>query len=406
MRIWLICAATLVLVSSGYAALTVPGADGSDGVFSPSADIQVDLSQAPTGAWNGTNAQPGKGVYDASKWAVVFRYSSVNITSGKTVTFRNHPSRAPVVWLVSGDVTIAGTVNLSGQDCRGPTGVMVEPGPGGFRGGSGNVGNTVSAGLGPGGGQGSSSSYGLGGSFASLGAAQTRSTSIYGWYALLPLIGGSGSGGTPWEDAPGAGGAILIVAGGNLTVNGAIRANSGADSAWWVHGSSGGAVRLVADSLGGTGSIQALGGGWGGGVGRIRLEANTNAYAGTYGPEPVPDTPANPPVIWPEDSPVPVPSVKITEIGGLAAPADPRAAVERTKQDVHLPDVTTATVRIEARNVPLDWAVYVRVVVRYGGEDSIVNATRISGDATLSIWEAQVPVQGGRYVLQARAYKP
>jgi hypothetical protein len=53
-------------------------------------------------------------VYDADKWAVVFKYTSVNILGGKKLTFKNHATRAPVVWLVSGNVTISGTVDLSG----------------------------------------------------------------------------------------------------------------------------------------------------------------------------------------------------------------------------------------------------------------------------------------------------
>ena len=137
------------------AAITVPS-DGSDGVFNPTASVQVDLSQAVTGAWN--QAGNGHGVYDVDKWAVVFKYSSVNIPSGVVVTFKNHPSRAPVVWLVQGNATIAGTVKLDGQDYVGndPQGlliIMAEPGPGGFRGGAAgiNVQLQPGPGLGPGG---------------------------------------------------------------------------------------------------------------------------------------------------------------------------------------------------------------------------------------------------------------
>ncbi len=93
--------------------LTIPS-DGSDGAFNPTANTTVDLSQAITGTWN----QPGTGagVYDPSKWAVVFKYSEVNIPSGVTVSFTNHPSGAPVVWLVQNNVTVAGSVNLNGEN--------------------------------------------------------------------------------------------------------------------------------------------------------------------------------------------------------------------------------------------------------------------------------------------------
>jgi hypothetical protein len=84
---------------------------------------------------------------------VVFKYTNIIIATGKKVTFKNHATRAPVVWLVSGNVSIAGTVDLSGESARdvwsSPLdgwvwesthrplgGRLTEPGPGGFRGGA------------------------------------------------------------------------------------------------------------------------------------------------------------------------------------------------------------------------------------------------------------------------------
>jgi hypothetical protein len=86
--------------------LVIPS-DGSDGVFNPTANVEIALSQAVPGAWNSSNsANPGKGVYDSAKWAVVFKYASIDIPVGVTITFKNHPTHAPVVWLVQGSVTI------------------------------------------------------------------------------------------------------------------------------------------------------------------------------------------------------------------------------------------------------------------------------------------------------------
>ena len=125
----------------------VPGANdgspgcGTDGVFDPNANIVIDLRLAaygldPNGVpyeWDSVSPVPGRGIYDPNKWAVVFKYSSVNVGSGKTVSFINHPSGAPVVWLVQGNVTIAGTVSVNGQD-RMDNGEYAVGGPGGFRG--------------------------------------------------------------------------------------------------------------------------------------------------------------------------------------------------------------------------------------------------------------------------------
>jgi hypothetical protein len=98
--------------------ITIPGANDADGVFDPTGSIEIDLSDATTVApfsWE-TASGSGDGVYDPGVWAVIFKYSSVDIGSGEVVTFANHPSGAPVVWLVSGDVTVDGTIELKGED--------------------------------------------------------------------------------------------------------------------------------------------------------------------------------------------------------------------------------------------------------------------------------------------------
>src|SRR5690349_6773838 len=82
--------------------------DGSDGALNITSNTVIDLSQAISGAWSNNNtANAGKGIYDSNKWAVVFKYSSVNIASNASVTFSNHASHAPVVWLVQSNVNIS-----------------------------------------------------------------------------------------------------------------------------------------------------------------------------------------------------------------------------------------------------------------------------------------------------------
>ena len=133
----ILIAAVFALAARAQALLPIPS-DGSDGAFNPTSNIEIDLTQAVTGTWSNNNsANAGKGIYDANKWAIVFKYSSVNIPLGVTVTFKNHDTHAPVVWLVSGNVTIAGTVNLNaGPRISDVIGALTpaEPGPGGFRG--------------------------------------------------------------------------------------------------------------------------------------------------------------------------------------------------------------------------------------------------------------------------------
>jgi hypothetical protein len=159
---------------------------------------------------------------------VVFKYTNITIATGKKVTFKNHATRAPVVWLVSGNVSIEGMVDLSGESARDvwsssldgwawqPThrplgGRLTEPGPGGFRGGAPlRGGNTKSAaGFGPGGGRtgpwNSNPHLGTSGGFG-LAAGRVDGVGTggiaYGNPSLIPLIGGSGGGGSEhglWE---------------------------------------------------------------------------------------------------------------------------------------------------------------------------------------------------------------
>jgi len=175
------------------AQLSIPS-DGSDGALNITADTIIDLSQAVTGTWDQNNsANAGKGVYDPEKWAVVFKYSSVNIEGhttgtpeqlvGRTVRFKNHPSHAPVVWLVQGNVAINGIISVRGNNGTSDAIARLtpaEPGPGGFRGSA--FGPTGwGSGYGPGPGRGDN--YNSGGALYA---------GIYGNPQISPLIGGSG----------------------------------------------------------------------------------------------------------------------------------------------------------------------------------------------------------------------
>src|ERR1039458_5012748 len=143
----LLAACMAASTSSLFAQLNIPS-DGSDGALVISNNTVIDLSQAVTGNWTNNNAaNAGKGIYDPAKWAVVFKYSSVVIASGATLTFSNHPTHAPVVWLVSGNVTNNGEINLDGHSISRNSSDTAEPGPGGFRGGTIGM-----SGFGPGGG--------------------------------------------------------------------------------------------------------------------------------------------------------------------------------------------------------------------------------------------------------------
>lgn len=376
-------------LSVSKADLTIPS-DGTDLDFNPTQSVEVDLSQAITGNWNDPvpAANAGKGIYDRNQWAVVFKFRSVNIPAGVTVTFKNHASRAPVVWLVQQGVTIIGPGNAAnaapavGLDgASGGAGdlgsVPAEPGPGGFRGGpKGLLGD--GAGLGIGGGR----NHWAYGAATFLGA--------YGNPRLIPLIGGSGGGA---GDAPGGagGGAMLIACSGSITLSGRISSNGGS-----VYGTGGG-IRLVATSLLGDGRLTALGIS----PGRIRIEANQVSPTITISPESIAVPPPQIPVIWPPSN---APSVRITSVAAASVPTDPRAPLN-TGADVGIQNSGISEILVETTNFPVEGVVRVRIAQKYGGFDW-ANATYVGGNNARATWKATSTFTAGYTTLQARAIVP
>jgi hypothetical protein len=357
---------TLALVSlafapAGFAQLNIPG-DGSDGVFAPLTNVVIDLSQAVTGSWDMNNtANAGRGVYDPEKWAVVFKFQSVTVLEGVTVRFANHPSRAPVVWLVQSNVVIDGEVNLKGEpadDDASLANINKQGGPGGFRGGLGKnpeYPNYYRNGMGPG-------DCFDGWYYNSYGNAQ-----------ILPLIGGFGmlsyAGG---RRGAGGGGAILIACACDIGVEGSITADGG-DS--WL-GGAGGAIRLVAREVRGGGVFYYS-------RGRFRLECITHHLTNPAFADSFPVNPGPTPVIWP---PSDAPKARIASVAGNPVPDEPLAALNGQ------PDLTIAVnqpvdVMIETKNFPIEGSVSLRVIPKYSNA-FWVSAQYVSGSFAQALWKA------------------
>lgn len=384
----------IVSTRGAFGALTIPS-DGSDGALFTGGDRTINLAEAVTGNWDQDNtANAGKGVYDPNKWAVVFKYSSVNIPQN-TVTFANHPSHAPVVWLVQGDVYIGDRSNLI---LDGESGALADQraagGPGGFRGGSGAISNEGrSGGFGPGGAPDEAGQYGPG---------QSRS---YGNIFLLPLIGGSGGSGrndNNWSGC-GGGGAILIAASGKITIGGTISARSGGGGLG--DPGSAGAVRLVADQILGSGRIYAnstILSGLTGGDGRVLLQANV--VSSTLSVFPIPTTvPPDPLVLWP---PATTAAVRVVSVSNQAVPKDPRAGLEdNTPPDLVSFRTDPVTIILETTNFPTDGVVNVFIKPRHGA-GSTLRASLVGGTADLATWQVQEQLPLGYCAIQARAFVP
>lgn len=376
----------------------------------------IDLSLAPTGSWNLPSPSPGNGVYDPDQWAVVFKYSTIDIPSTVTVTFKPHPSGAPVVWLATGNVTIAGVVSV---DAPGAVSFMFPAAaPGGFQGGQGGraIDNLPSAGLGPGGGRpgltiqeprageggyastGGNSSGGLGGS-------------PYGNSGAFPLIGGSGGGGGGphiFGNSGGSGGGAILIASSQAisvsTVPNVARINAAGalGNASGGGGGSGGAIRMIAPTIfatsGGT-VAHALGrggsqGGGSGSDGRIRLEADTFVGVPICSPNPVT---SHPNAVFPPST---APRLRATFVANQPVPSDPLGGIQT--EDVSLNSLQPVTIAISANNVPLGTTVSVRIVPDRG-DVIIVPSTPLAGTFANSTATAIVTFPSGRSEVALRA---
>jgi len=385
---------TLLILLAGLFpafAIEIPEADGSDGVLNPSVNLQIDTRLAATTNWYLASPASGDGIYDPVKRVVVYKYTSVNIPTNVTMSFIANETSAPIVWLVDGDVTINGTLNLSASGST--------AGAGGFVARPVNR-NTMVGGSGYGGGTGIEveARHHEESSSGSLGDARA-----YGNATLIPLYGGSNGGARSFSGSPGGGGgAILIAATGSITLEGSITAKGVGSGGFSdkVPGS-GGAVRLVSEKLSGSGTIDVRGTNVSG-KGRIRLEAKTDisffdVYFSTAGPRVSKAVADDRPVTVQPDT---FPSCTILSVDSAQAPTDPLASL--TTPDIQVPTSTNVTVEIEVRNAePTTSTVELRICP---GPSAVqfFPAIFVSGDINQSLWEVQFAFPSGVSRLQAQ----
>ena len=212
----------------------------------------------------------------------VFHCTTLSIAANATLSFTRNGLNTPVYLLALGDVVVDGTIDVSGKT---PAGVYQggEGGPAGFDGGPGGFASGDAKlpggnGLGPGGGKHGTAGNGASGpdynQAGSFGTPSSYNTATYGTSLLIPIIGGSGGGGAdggPVAGGGGGGGAILIASNTRIQINstGLIQANGGYS---YYNDGSGGAIRLVAPRVYGTGVLSVVGGNGGGG-GRMRIDS-------------------------------------------------------------------------------------------------------------------------------------
>ena len=405
----LMCFMVLLLIMPCLAqAAFSSGSTGADGAFEPTANIAVQI--------------PDSGV---------FNYTTVNISTGVTVTYKKNSTNTPVTVLATGDVTVNGTISVNGISAT--VTAPGEGGPGGFSGGVGGYVNSSGfRGQGLGGGLGSMTGCGSppgagGGSFASQGGQGYNSCNMgaaggptYGNDTFMPLVGGSGGGGGTGVSnckggaGGGGGGAILIASSSVITTNGAITAYGGNGTGVNYNiyhsgggGGSGGAIRLIANVITGEGTIAATGGasvglptgytstGGSGGNGRIRLEAwQINRSANS--------SPSYSPYLYPVAvNPDAVPSITITQINDVMVASSPAGVFK--SPDVTLPYNATGPVNVTvaALNIPAGKTVTVKALPEVG--NSVVTGTgTLTGTSDSSSVQIQLnTAKGMAYLLSA-----
>ena len=296
----------------------------------------------------------------------VFNFTTVNIPSGRTLSFTPNLRNTPVIMLAQGTVTVSGTISINGQ-----TGSLGSAsGPGGFNGGT-----NQQNGLGPGGGN----SNGINGKWI-------------GPLSLVPIIGGSGGKGSTFSaDGGGGGGGIVIASSTFLMISqgGGIFANGGNGACNGGGGGAGGAIRLVANSITVAGQLSAQGGGAGctsvaSHPGIIRVEAPPGAltFTGTSNPPAVLTT-INP-VIVPDAN---TPSMTIASIGGFPVPSYSGSVPGRVALLLPSQLADPINLVVQASNIPVGTQVMMNISGSSGTTytPGTLTGTLASSTATLSI---------------------
>lgn len=416
------------MIPSAFATPFSSGSTGADGAYAPT------CSPTPCTV---TQPLPANGV---------FNYTTVTIPAGVTVKYARNAANTPVIVLAAGDVTIAGTLDVSGSagvnsgfGTVGDRSVPGQGGPGGFDGGRGGaiqVDRRAGNGLGPGGGFGGDANPGCtgcsgrvqGGGGAGYGTAGSNNVlgtlagnfgtagAAYGTNLLTPLLGGSGGGGGAGAGATngsygtgggGGGGAILIASSGTVNLTGSVLANGGAGGAiphvtgsscdplatatsgGTGGGGSGGSVRIVAAQFIGNGTMNVNGGPAGNHGTNIACQGGPGARGRT-----------NVQVLSTGTLTLGgVPTLTITSVAGVSAPGIPTGA-----GDITLPAeaANPATVAISASGVPVGNTVALTITPLRGAAESATSAP-LAGSLAGSTTTASINIPQGISTLAASA---
>jgi hypothetical protein len=397
---WVLLSAALLLCSRSEAQPTTfsSGSTGADGALNITAPGVTYFNPTAMNLTKNTN---------------IFNFTTITIAAGSILKFWEGQFHGPVFLLASGAVTINGVIDITGDASPGPTATAAQQGvefagSGGYTGGMGGIhGDSNHAAL-PGNGPG-------GGATGIIGAPFAVGGKFSGDQLLVPLVGGSGGGGTNDDNGDfgaqggAGGGSILIASSTTITlngnsgyanaaetlINGVIYAYGGYGSSRGC-GGSGGAVRLVANTIAGgpnNNGIQVQGGGSGAfstqpGSGLYRIEAGTTSFSGNVSTGPglfsVPYA-LNLPTVA-------LPTISVTSIGGIAINANPFSFPDATiNSSSAVPVIITAT------NVPLTSTVTMYLLSDSGPDQTIpvtLTGTNLASTATVNVTFPTIGTRG------------
>jgi hypothetical protein len=307
----------------------------------------------------------------------ILNYTTVNIPSGRVLTFGLNTRNTPVVMLAQGAVMVSGEIGIGGSNRT--------PGPGGFYGGATSG---PSPGFGPAG--------GAAGNPQSAGPDGTGQPGQWvGPLSLVPNIGGSGGGASPAglcypepADGGGGGGAITIASSTSITVGGLIDARA---SKFGCGGAgAAGAIRLVSNSINVVGSLYAS---------VVRLEAPLNAltYNGA-GTAPVGST-INPTIV-----PTNPPALSIVSIGGYPVPSYSGSSFSTI--DVLLPTQLQdpIPVVVQATNVPVGSPVSIAFSGPGAATSTTATLTGTTASSTAIVYVSGVSRSGVSYLFASSTF--
>ncbi len=306
----------------------------------------------------------------------ILNYSTISVPSGKTLQFKSNPRNTPVILLAQGNVTIGGDVKLNANGQL--------SGPGGFYGGPESF-----PGFGPGG-----------------GTASSVNGRWVGPLSLVPVVGGSGGAGGGIGGSQGVGGggggAIVIASSTSIIVTGFVYAQGQGNNGVQLGKGSGGAIRLVANTVNVSGGLNAcIMLNISGNCGVVRLEATSLIFTGGSTPAAT-LAPINPIII-----PSAQPQLTIQSIGGYAVPAYSGSRFDTV--DLLLPNQIPDPVNVVvgANNIPVGTQVDVGFVRSSSGSTStpcILSGTTASSTCTATI--SNLNRTGVTYLLATAIFTP